>query len=137
LHPLSYFVPRHLFHNVSVIEIAIQICRTEEKCIKQVQSNLLLAQVCTVHLPHLCPHPFFHYTEHHYSLSQGMLFAAAESSHLHLELKPCYSSFMMMFHLVKMLNEDHGSRNGIINRPCTHSEVVCSLLTLYAMTDST
>ena len=129
MNPLSYFDPRHLFCNVSIIEIATQICRTEEKCIKQVQSNLLLAQVCTVPLPHLCPHLFFHYTEHHYSLSQGILLsAAAESSHLHFELKPCCSSFMTMFHLVKLHNEVHGSRNGTIDRPRTHSEVGCSLL---------
>jgi len=89
----------------------------------------LLAQVCTVHLPRLFPHPFFHYTERHYSLSQGMLLsAAAEPSLLHLELKPCYSSIMILFPLVRMCNEDHESRNGTINRPCTHSEVVCSLL---------
>jgi len=129
LNPLAYFDPRHLCHNVSVIEIATHICRTEKKCIKQVQSNLLLAQVCTVRLPRLCAHPSFHYTEHHYSLSQGMLLAtAAGSSHIRLESKPCCSSLMIMFHLVKMLNADHGSRNGTINRPCTHNEVVCSLL---------
>lgn len=129
LNPLSYFDPRHLFHNVSVIEIATHICRTEKKCIKQAQSNLLLAQVCTVRLPRLCPHPFFHYTEHHYSLSQGILLSTATgSSQIHFESKPCCSSLMIMFYLVKMHNADHGSRNGMINRPCTHNEVVCSLL---------
>lgn len=64
-----------------------------------------------------------------------LLSAAAESSHLHLELKPCCSSFMMMFQLVKMRNEDHRSRNGTIDRPCTHSEAVCSLLLILVHSD--
>jgi len=27
-----------------------------------------------------------------------------------------------------MCNEDHGSRNGTIDRPCTYNKVVCSIL---------
>lgn len=34
-----------------------------------------------------------------------------------------------------MCNEDHGSRNGTINRPCTHNKVVCSLLLLTLVHD--